>query len=75
MALLLVAALLGGVMTFAVLLPYGILTALLAAPFGGSLLTLMAGVLLAYLRTRAERPVEAAANTPSATHVTRSATR
>ncbi|MBM6583933.1 hypothetical protein ILT44_27400 [Microvirga sp. BT689] len=74
MALLLVAALLGGFMTFAVFLPFGVLTALLAAPFGGSLFTLMAGVLLAYLRTRAERRVEPAANMPSAAHVTRSAT-
>ncbi len=55
MILLLVAALLGGFMTMAVLWPHGALVALACAPFGGSLLALMAGLLLAFLRTRAER--------------------
>ena len=53
MALLLVAALLGGFATFAMLLPYGIFIALVGAPFGGSFLCLMAGLVLALLRTRA----------------------
>ncbi|MBL0408125.1 hypothetical protein JKG68_29980 [Microvirga aerilata] len=75
MALLLVAALLGGLMTFAVLLPSGILTALVAAPFGGSLLTLIAGLLLAYLRTKAERRGEPGSNRPTAAHTIRSVTR
>jgi hypothetical protein len=55
MALLLVAALLGGSITFATLLPYGFFTALAATPLGGSLVTLLAGLILAVLRTRAER--------------------
>jgi heme A synthase len=75
MALLLVAAFLGGLMTFVVLLPLGVLTALVAAPLGGSLLTLMAGLLLAYLRTKAERRVEPTSNTPTAADMTGSATR
>jgi hypothetical protein len=75
MALLLVAALLGGLVTFAMLLPYGVLTALVGAPFGGSFMTLMAGLLLAFLRTRAERSIEPASDTPTATHVTRPITR
>jgi hypothetical protein len=75
MALLLVAALLGGFATFAMLLPYGILVALLGAPFGGSLLCLMAGLLLALLRTRAERGVEPASAISIAAHMARSDTR
>jgi hypothetical protein len=58
MMLLLVAALLGGFGTFLLLLPYGVLTALFGAPFGGSFMALMAGLLLAFLRTKAERRVE-----------------
>lgn len=75
MALLLVAALLGGFVTFAILLPYGILTALVGAPFGGSFLTLLAGLLLALLRTRAERSVEPASDIPTATQIIRPITR
>jgi hypothetical protein len=75
MALFLVAALLGGFVTFAILLPYGILIALVGAPFGGSFLTLMAGLLLALLRTRAERSIEPASDRPTAAHITRSITR
>jgi hypothetical protein len=55
MPLLLVAALLGGSITFTMLLSYGIFPALAGAPFGGSILTLMAGLFLAFVRTRAER--------------------
>ncbi len=58
MILLMVAAWIGGAVTFAVLWPYGALTALLCAPFGGSFLALMAGLSLAILRTRAERMQE-----------------
>jgi hypothetical protein len=75
MVLLLVAALLGGFATFAMLLPYGILVALLGAPFGGSLLCLMAGLLLALLRTRAERGVEPASAISTAAHMARPDTR
>ena len=57
MVLLLVAALLGGSLTFGALLPYGLFTALAGAPFGGSLLSLMAGLLLAFARTRAKHSV------------------
>lgn len=55
MVLLLAAALLGGSITFAMLSPYGLLIAVAGAPLGGSLATLIAGVILAVLRTRAER--------------------
>ena len=55
MPLLLIAALLGGSITFTTLLSYGIFPALAGAPFGGSVLTLMAGLFLAFVRTRAER--------------------
>ena len=58
MIVLLVAALLGGIITFAGLLPYGALIALISMPFGGSLAALLAGLLLAVLRSRAERHVE-----------------
>ncbi len=75
MAVLLVAALLGGLVTFVVFLPSGVFTALVAAPFGGSLLTLMAGLLLAYLRTRAERRVEPASDIPTSAHMTGAVTR
>jgi hypothetical protein len=56
--LLVVAAWIGGSVTFAALWPYGALTALLSAPFGGSFLALIAGLWLAILRTRAERKQE-----------------
>lgn len=55
MVLLLLAALLGGFITFAMLLPYGLLVAIAGAPFGGSLTALAVGFVLAHLRTRAER--------------------
>ena len=59
MMFLLVAAMLGGVVTFVGLLPYGALVALISMPFGGSLAALLAGLLLAMLRSRAERRAEA----------------
>jgi hypothetical protein len=55
MVLLLAAALLGGSITFVTLIPYGIFPALAGAPFGGSLLALVAGFVLAILRTRSGR--------------------
>jgi VanZ family protein len=58
MIVLLTAALIGSLTTFAVLLPFGVLTALLSAPFGGSFLTLIAGLLLAFVSPRAERKQE-----------------
>jgi membrane associated rhomboid family serine protease len=53
------AALVGGIVTLAGLLPYGALIALISMPFGGSLAALLAGLLLAVLRSRAERRAEA----------------
>jgi hypothetical protein len=58
MILLMVAAWIGGSVTFAVLWPYGALMALLSAPFGGSLAALFAGLWPAILRTTAERKRE-----------------
>jgi hypothetical protein len=75
MVLLLVAALLGGFITFAVLWPYGVLVALVGAPFGGSFLCLMAGLLLALMRTRAKRGVEPASDRATAAHTPQSTTR
>ncbi len=62
MILLLLAAFVGGTATFAAFLPYGMLAALMAAPFGGSALCLLAGAVLYALRsyrgsrTAVERP-------------------
>ena len=47
MIALLFAAMVGGLLSFIVLWPYGALTALLGAQLGASLLTLTAGLLLA----------------------------
>ena len=63
MIVLLVAALAGGMITFAGLLPYGALIALISMPFGGSLAALLAGLLLAVLRSQAERRAEAEPDT------------
>ncbi len=46
MIFLLFATLLGGAVTFLALLPYGVLIALVAAPFGGSTSCLLAGAVL-----------------------------
>jgi hypothetical protein len=64
MIVLLAAALIGGLVTFVALLPYGVLIALLGAPFGGSFLTLIAGLLLAFVRTQAERTQEQSVQAP-----------
>ena len=64
MMILMVAALMGGSVTLATLWPYGVLTALIGAPFGGSLLALLAGLLLAFLRTKAEQRQERSIQAP-----------
>ena len=56
MFLLAFAALIGGVITFAALWPYGFLLALVATPFGGSILALLAGLALAFQRTSGTDP-------------------
>ena len=60
MIVLLAAALVGGLVSFVVLWPYGILTALIGAQLGATLLALTAGLLLALLRAKAE-PKQSAA--------------
>jgi hypothetical protein len=50
MIVLVFAGLLGGVATAAVAAPIGILAAICAAPFGGSLLAMVAGLVLAWRR-------------------------
>ncbi len=55
MFLLLAGALIGGLITLTVLWPSGALIALAGAPFGGSLSAAIAGLLLAWLRAKAER--------------------
>jgi membrane associated rhomboid family serine protease len=55
-----VAALLGAFVTIASILPNGLFVAFVSAPFGGSLMALIAGLLLAFLRTRAEHRIEPA---------------
>lgn len=54
MFMLLVAGLIGGAVTFATLWPHGVLTALISAPFGGSLFILLAGLFVASSRAKAE---------------------
>lgn len=60
MIVLLAAALVGGLGSFVVLWPYGALAALLGAQFGATFLALMAGLLLALRRAKAERKQGAA---------------
>jgi membrane protein implicated in regulation of membrane protease activity len=55
MILLLVAAIVGGLVTLVVLWHYGVITALIGATFGGSLSALLAGLVLALRRAMAER--------------------
>jgi hypothetical protein len=54
MIVLLAAALVGGLMSFAVLWPYGALAALVGAQFGATFLALTAGLLLALLKSKVE---------------------
>ncbi len=60
MIVLLVAALIGGLVSFAVLLPYGALTALLGAQLGATLLAFLVCPALAFQRPKAE-PKQSAA--------------
>lgn len=60
MIVLLAAALVGGLGSFVVLWPYGALAALLGAQLGGTFLALVAGLLLASRRAKAERKQGAA---------------
>ena len=55
MILLIAASIVGGAITVALLQPYGLLLALVCAPFGASALALLAGLLLAL--TRCQRVV------------------
>jgi hypothetical protein len=55
MVLIVLTALIGAGSTFAALLPFGIVASLLGAPFGGSFAALLAGILIAALRTIRER--------------------
>ena len=58
MIVLLAAALVGGVVSFAVLWPYGALSALLGAQLGATFVMFMAGLLIAFQRAKAERAQE-----------------
>jgi hypothetical protein len=60
MIVLLAATLVGGVVSFAVLCPYGALAALLGAQLGATFLALTAGMLLALLGAKTE-PKQSAA--------------
>lgn len=53
MAQLLIAGFAGTAVTLAILLPYGVLVALLAAPFGGGIAILLVGCWLSWRLTRA----------------------
>jgi hypothetical protein len=58
MIVLLAAALLGGLFSFAVLWPYGALMALVGAQLGATFVVSMAGLFIAFQRARAERTQE-----------------
>ena len=60
MVVLMTAALVGGFISFVMLWPYGALAAFLGAQLGGTFLALMAGLLLAWRRAKAERKQSAA---------------
>jgi hypothetical protein len=64
MVVLIVAAILGGLSTFALLFPYGALAAFIGAPFGGSFLALVVGMLMAFRSARAERRQEQSHGAP-----------
>jgi hypothetical protein len=60
MVLILPAALIGSSVTFALLWPYGAFLALISAPFGGSFLAILAGLLLAFVeRQERKRSIQA----------------
>jgi hypothetical protein len=52
-------ALIGSFVTVVVLWPYGAFLALISAPFGGSFLALLAGLLLTFLERKQERSIQA----------------
>ena len=58
MIVLSTAALAGGLFSFAVLWPYGALTALVGAQLGATVVMFMAGLLIAFQRAKAERTQE-----------------
>ncbi len=58
MIVLSAAALLGGLFSFAVLWPYGVLVALVGAQLGATFVMFMAGLLIAFQRAKAERTQE-----------------
>ena len=58
MIVLATAALLGGLLSFAVLWPYGALIALIGAQLGATCVMFMAGLLIASQRAKAERTQE-----------------
>jgi hypothetical protein len=60
MIMLLATSLTGGLFSFAVLWPYGALTALLGAQLGATLLTITAGLLLASQKVKTDRKQSAA---------------
>jgi hypothetical protein len=55
MILIIIAAIFGGSGTFILLLSYGVVTAFLAAPLGGSLLAFLAAVALAFRKSELRR--------------------
>ena len=59
MILVLPTALIGASVTFALLWPHGAFLALVSAPFGGSFLALLAGLLLTFLERKQERSIQA----------------
>jgi heme A synthase len=56
MIVLVFATLVGGTATFVALLPYGVLIALMAAPFGGSMSCIIAAAVLYALRSNQSKP-------------------
>lgn len=55
MLLVVISAIIGGIGTFSLMLPNGLLAAFLSAPLGGSVLALLAAVYLAFLRVKPSR--------------------
>jgi hypothetical protein len=55
MVFIILTALIGAASTFTALLPFGFIASLVGAPVGGSFAALLAGILIAALRTIRER--------------------
>jgi hypothetical protein len=64
MMMILPTALIGGFVTVVVLWPYGAFLAFISAPFGGSFLALLAGLLLTFLERKQERSSIQASRSP-----------